>query len=140
MSAFIVLILRILLTIALYTFIAWALYTLWRDLKLQSMILAGRKIPTLTLRMEGHEGEVMRQFEKTEIFVGRSANSDFSVPDETVSATHARLTYHHNQWWVEDLRSTNGTFLNDERVYTQTVLIAGDELRVGKVVLLVSVG
>lgn len=139
MSAILVLILRIALVICLYTFLAWALYTLWRDLRLQSQMLAARKIPTLTLKSEDEENEQVKQFEKPEVLIGRDTLCDFCVSNETVSANHARLTYHHNQWWIEDLRSTNGTFLNDERIYTQTVLISGDDLRVGRVVLTVTI-
>ena len=140
MTAIIVLILRVLLVIGLYTFLAWALYTVWRDLTVQSQMLASRRIPTLTLTVEEGEGEHTLRFEKSEIIVGREPICDVVVSNDTVSASHARLTYHHNQWWVEDLHSTNGTFLNDERVYLQTVLISGDELRVGKVNLLVTFG
>jgi pSer/pThr/pTyr-binding forkhead associated (FHA) protein len=56
---------------------------------------------------------------------------DIPLPDETVSARHARLTYHHGQWWLEDLGSTNGTHLNDELLSVPTVLTSGDEIRCG---------
>jgi len=140
MTAILVLILRVLLVIGLYTFLAWALYTIWRDLTLQSQVLASRRVPTLALKIEEGEPEQTLRFEKNEVSIGREPTCDVPISNDTVSANHARLVYHHNQWWIEDLHSTNGTFLNDERVYVQTVLISGDELRVGKVILLVTFG
>ena len=74
---------------------------------------------------------ITQQFTTPEIIIGRDPSCELIVSDEMVSARHARLSYHNNQWWVEDLQSTNGTFLNDERVYTATVLIEGDELHCG---------
>jgi pSer/pThr/pTyr-binding forkhead associated (FHA) protein len=55
------------------------------------------------------------------------------LDDPTVSNTHARLSYHHGQWWLEDLRSTNGTFLNDEAVASPLVVTDGDVVRCGQV-------
>lgn len=140
MSAYIVLALRILLILGLYAFIGWSIYTLWRDLNLQSQVLTSRRIPQINLKMEDESQPAAQQFEKVEVLIGRDSNCDYCITHETVSATHARLSYHHSHWWIEDLRSTNGTFLNDERVFTQTVLISGDELRIGKVVVLVTIG
>ncbi|HHY87480.1 MAG TPA: FHA domain-containing protein [Chloroflexi bacterium] len=140
MSATIVLILRLLLVISLYAFIAWALITIWRDQRQQALLLASRRVPTLRLRVEEGETEKAQSFDKAEVLVGRDATCDFVLENETVSLHHARLVYHHNQWWVEDLQSTNGTFLNDERVYMQTVLISNDELRCGKVYINVTFG
>ncbi len=57
------------------------------------------------------------------------------MTDETISARHAMLSYHNNQWWVEDLGSTNGTYLNLLPVTTPTVLVGGDILMFGKVSL-----
>jgi len=67
--------------------------------------------------------------------IGRDPASEILVNHETVSNQHARLWYRNKQWWIEDLLSTNGTFLNDERIETPTILISGDEIRVGKVLL-----
>ena len=55
-----------------------------------------------------------------------------------ISARHAHLTYHHNQWWLEDLASTNGTLLNDIRITTPTVITSGDELQCGATRLFIS--
>ncbi|HEX7395100.1 MAG TPA: FHA domain-containing protein [Anaerolineaceae bacterium] len=135
MSAILVLVLRMLLVLALYAFLGWALFTIWRELRAQSLIVSTQRIPPITINWINNEGAVARQFNIPEIVAGRDPACDLVVPDEMVSARHARLSYHHNQWWVEDLQSTNGTFLNDERIYTATVLIEGDELRCGNLFL-----
>ena len=137
MSAVVVLIIRILLTISLYVFLGWALYTLWRDLQLSNQLITSRRIPAINITQIDSEEGVNQEFVSSEVIIGREASIDYVIPAETVSARHARLSYHHNQWWIEDRQSTNGTFLNDERVETPTVIISGDELRCGNVNLLV---
>ncbi|HWR66229.1 MAG TPA: FHA domain-containing protein [Bellilinea sp.] len=139
MSGIVVLILRIFLAAALYAFLGWALYTLWRDLRMQTLILAAQKTPTITLTRIGMDEFEPASFQKSEIFIGRELTSSLPIIDDTVSGQHARLAYRHNQWWVEDLKSTNGTFLNDEPVQTMTVLVSGDEIRVGQTVMKVEI-
>lgn len=140
MSGIILLILRILLAAALYTFLGWAVITIWRDLRAQGRSISAPEIPAISLSaLEQQRGGEMGPVENAEIIIGRSTSCDHSIVDETVSARHARLSYHHNQWWVEDLKSTNGTYLNDERVNVPTVMISGDELRCGQVRMLVAI-
>lgn len=132
MSGIIVLILRTLLVLSLYAFIGWMIYTIWQDLHINLAWISHKRIPTLQLRMAEVDAV---QFNNTEVVLGRDTNCEFQLEDDTVSGRHARLSHHHNQWWVEDLHSTNGTFINDERVETATVVTSGDELRCGQVVL-----
>lgn len=73
----------------------------------------------------------MRYFSQAEISIGRDPGCDIPIFDETISARHAQLTYHHNQWWLEDLTSTNGTRLNAARITTPTVITSGDEIQCG---------
>jgi pSer/pThr/pTyr-binding forkhead associated (FHA) protein len=69
--------------------------------------------------------------------VGRAGRADFVVDAALVSRVHCRLTSAPDgRLEVEDLKSTNGTWVNDRRV-TRAVLVAGDRLRVGRVELLV---
>lgn len=140
MTGIVVLILRIVLAVSLYGFLIWALYTLWNELRTNQHLLNAKKVPTLSVQIIDSEPEITRNFDISQILIGRDPTCDISLANELVSARHARLSYHHNQWWVEDLQSTNGTYLNDERVYTPTVLMAGDELRCGKTDLKISVG
>jgi len=132
MSAIIVFVLRVLLALALYVFIGWALYILWRELRAHSQIVTAQRIPPITVHWTENDEVLSQQFTQPEVIIGREQGCELPVSNEMVSARHARLSYHNNQWWVEDLQSTNGTYLNDERVYTSTVLIEGDELRCGK--------
>jgi len=66
--------------------------------------------------------------------VGRAPRADFIVDAALVSRLHCRLTATPVHLEVVDLKSTNGTFVNDKRVDKAT-LAAGDRLRVGRVEL-----
>ena len=63
--------------------------------------------------------------------VGRAPRADFVVDAPLVSRLHCRLTLQTDGLLVEDLESTNGTFVNGERV-TKLVMRSGDALRVGR--------
>ena len=130
MSELVVFALRVILAGLLYGFLGWGLVTIWRDLRAQSRFLSKPNIPPLLISKPGDE--TPQSFSIPELIIGRSGRSDYTITNETVSARHARLSYHHNQWWAEDLNSRNGTFLNDERLSVPTVIISGDELRCGK--------
>lgn len=71
--------------------------------------------------------------------VGRAPRADFIVDAALVSRLHCRLTASEGQIDVADLESTNGTFINGERVSHGT-LKDGDRLGVGRVQLLVTKG
>ncbi len=133
MAAVFFLIIRILLIVALYGFLAWALYTLYRDLRTAGTSVQARRAPAITLAITNTLEEQTRTFTNMEVLIGRSQSSSFPIRNETVSANHARLSYRQSQWWVEDLHSTNGTFLNEERITTPTVIMNQDDLRCGQV-------
>ncbi|RPJ29506.1 MAG: FHA domain-containing protein [Chloroflexi bacterium] len=135
MTATIVLILRLLLAIALYAFLGWALWTLLQEFKQQGDKLAVQRKPAITLYIKIERGkENVRRFLQSEIMIGRDPNCDLSFMDEALSAHHARLAHHHGQWWLEDLNSTNGTFLNREKLTTSAVVITGDQFKCGNTV------
>ena len=68
--------------------------------------------------------------------VGRAPRADFIVDAALVSRLHCRLTAAADALDVEDLSSTNGTYVNDKRV-TRAQIVSGDRLRVGRVELTV---
>ncbi|MHB8170054.1 MAG: FHA domain-containing protein [Thermincolia bacterium] len=67
------------------------------------------------------------------ITIGRESANDVRVEDSFASHEHARLFYHKGQYWLEDLGSTNGTFVNGQRIKDATVLLSGDRLKIGGV-------
>jgi pSer/pThr/pTyr-binding forkhead associated (FHA) protein len=69
--------------------------------------------------------------------IGRSTGADFIVEAPLVSRVHCRLTAGASELEVADLDSTNGTFVNGERVVERRTLKAGDRLGVGRVELIV---
>ena len=68
--------------------------------------------------------------------VGRAPRADFIVDAALVSRIHCRITAGNEALNVEDLSSTNGTFVNDRRIENGQ-LASGDRLRVGRVELTV---
>lgn len=135
----VVLILRVLMVVALYGFLIWMMVTIWSDLKFHSQILGQKKIPQIFLSMVDEPEAEKRSFSQNEVIIGREETCDVFIPDPVISGRHARLVYRNTHWWIEDLMSTNGTYLNDERVESPAILINGDELRIGKNILLIEI-
>ena len=139
MTGIVVFILRLLLAGALYAFLGWSIYTIWQDLRIHSTLLSSKQIPIIKLETTNKEEHLILELDLPEIIIGRDPNCEFSISDETISAKHAKLGYRQKQWWIEDLQSTNGTFLNEEEIKTPTVVISGDELRCGQVELSIQI-
>ncbi len=134
MSGTILLLLRIGMTFSLYAFMGWAFFFLWQNFKIESELLVSRKTPPLSLSFTDHKKKTkIKHFRNPEIILGRDPQSEVYLESETVSAHHARLSYHHGQWWLEDLQSTNGTTLNGEDVKTPTIIIGNDEIYCGEI-------
>lgn len=132
MTAIIFLVLRILLSICIYAFILVLFYYLWNENRLQGNFLSNRRIPSICLEIHADGSPDLSQyFDSDEISIGRDANCDVKLSDENVSNHHARLRYHHAQWWLEDLGSRNGTLLNDQPLLTPVVVMTGDEIKCG---------
>lgn len=71
-----------------------------------------------------------------ELTIGRAAGCSLCLPDDTyLSQMHARLFTEDGQAYLEDLGSTNGTWLNGERIAAVAIVDAGDRVQVGGTVL-----
>ncbi len=74
-----------------------------------------------------------------ELTIGRSPGCGVAMPDDIYASTlHARLFRRNDQLWVEDLGSTNGTFVNSEQIKQAARLGKGDLLQIGSTVFEVS--
>jgi pSer/pThr/pTyr-binding forkhead associated (FHA) protein len=78
----------------------------------------------------GREGETI-DLDVDVLTIGRSPHSDLFLDDVTVSRHHARVLRDEGGFWVEDLNSLNGTYVNRKRIEQQR-LFDGDELQIGK--------
>ena len=126
--------------VLLYLFIALAMLVLGGDLRRAAV---GPRVPRrsalgqVVLIDPGPTGlEAGKSFPLSAISsIGRSLRSVVSIDDEFLSAEHALLSWRENTWWIEDLESKNGTFLNGVRISRPVPVSQGDTIEVGRVVL-----
>lgn len=69
-----------------------------------------------------------------DISIGRGDNNTIVLPDQHVSSHHATITIRNEVMYLEDLNSTNGTYINDKRINGMVKLFSRDEVRVGTTV------
>jgi hypothetical protein len=142
------LVLKIAFLVLLYLFIWRIVRTASRDLRLpqESFILApsaaagvqasrpgpatGRLVVVKSADLQDGEGFELNSAQLT---IGRGNQNDISIAtDEYASARHARFEPRQDGVWVQDLGSTNGTFLNGTRLDRPRRLAQGDIVRVGE--------
>ena len=126
--------LRIGFLILVYAFFFFVARALWRDLR-AGVAGAGRALARLVV-MASPEGDPATG---TSIpldavnSIGRDVNNSIVIDDSFVSADHALLTFRGRAWYVEDRGSTNGTWLNGQRIDGLWPLGYGDEIQIGQV-------
>lgn len=74
-----------------------------------------------------------------ESVIGRSPSAHIRLPDDTVSAEHARIRWDGERSWIRDLSSTNGTTLRGRKLTEWTEVKAGDSIRLGTVEMSLSI-
>jgi predicted component of type VI protein secretion system len=77
------------------------------------------------------------ELQKEEIYIGREVNNDVVINDAEISRKHARLALRSGGYVLEDLGSTNGTFVNGERLMGPHMLRPGETIMLGENVSLV---
>jgi hypothetical protein len=96
----------------------------------------GGKAPRVVVVMDENGKRITSvRLEETPIQIGRSEASQLPLSDTYASSFHARIFPRDGAWYVEDLGSTNGTYLNQRRVSSPAEVRAGDRVRIGKTTL-----
>src|SRR4051812_16215397 len=72
--------------------------------------------------------------EEDEFTIGRDVKNNIVVDKDNVSRRHAKIVMRQGQFFVSDLGSTNGTYLNDEEVLEEKPLRSGDLVKVGSTI------
>lgn len=96
-------------------------------------------MPRLVLLSEGYTGRTYELKVET-TSVGRVADNAFEIPEASVSSHHAEILQRGTTVVVRDLNSTNGTFINGERVTGEATLKPGQILRLGTVEMRLEMG
>jgi pSer/pThr/pTyr-binding forkhead associated (FHA) protein len=90
----------------------------------------------ITVRSGPEPGKTF-PLEREEVFMGRDLANDITISDPEVSRRHARFIMQDDNVMLEDLGSTNGTFLNGERISTPQQLRPGDVITLGENIVMV---
>ena len=144
------LVLKLAFLVLLYLFIWRIVRSAARDLRLpqESMILApqqaaaagllgqpaGRELGRLVvLESPAVDGGTVYTLDAHALTMGRGSNNDVPLPtDEYASTRHARFEPRRDGIWIEDIGSTNGTFVNGIRLTRERKLAPGDVVRIGE--------
>lgn len=135
------LLLRILLIFLLYFFVFQVIRVISRELR----VAASRQTQTRSrwdelhgsLRVSNpgdsqlHPGETVTLDPVT--VIGRNRRATVYVDSSFVSAEHTQVSWDQGYWWVTDLQSTNGTYVNSYKIDGPTALSPGDHLEIGGV-------
>ena len=92
--------------------------------------------PHLLIFKEGPSAGKTYPLEGEEILIGREPDCTLQIDSPGISRRHARIIFQNNQFLLEDLGSSNGTFVNGERISGPQVLRNGDLISLGKLVQL----
>jgi hypothetical protein len=132
----ILLLLRLALVAVLYTFLATALWLLWRDLRVAPAISQQKgSSPARLVVVKGDSADLWPGEElplEPLTTLGRDQNNTIVLADTFASAWHARLARRDGGWWLEDLGSRNGTLLNELPIHGAVPLTAGDIIAIGR--------
>jgi pSer/pThr/pTyr-binding forkhead associated (FHA) protein len=137
-----------------YAFLALVYFFVFRAIRAVGMEIAGRrearrsstrsevraarslgKAPTVVVVKDDNGKKLGTHRLNTALQIGRADACHIKLNDTYASNFHARLYPENGAWHVEDLGSTNGTYLNRQRVSGAVELQAGDEVKIGKTTL-----
>ncbi len=133
-AALLVLTLRFGVIIVLYLIIVLVVLAIWRDMGRATPRprITGAHVAVIEGGASGmRPGELLPLLPVTAI--GRSPDSAIFLDDPSVAANHALLRFRQGRWWLEDLGSPSGTWLNRRPVETATPVDFGDTIVIGEV-------
>ncbi len=131
-------VLRLISAVLLLLFLAVLGWVMIQDMRLTAELIASRESPQGALRIMSTDSTLLAVGQKFDLMpvtgIGRAPDNTIIIEDEYASARHVLLTMRGKQWWLEDLNSSNGTFLNDQPVTRPVVISTGDNITIGTTV------
>jgi hypothetical protein len=95
----------------------------------------GRGTPTQVVVLDGPSAGDSAPLAQAPLLVGRGPDAAIRLDDDYVSTRHARIGWSGDTWYVEDLGSTNGTYVGTSRITQPSTVQLGSRIRVGKTTL-----
>ncbi len=137
--------LRFVFLALLYVFVFLVARTVYRELKpaparpatqkTSIRVTRGKRKARLVLA-DGKGSKKQASWELAgESVIGRAAECTISIADEFTSNQHAKIYQAEGRYYVEDLGSTNGTYVNGRRIHYPTELRGGDRIKIGRTVM-----
>lgn len=96
---------------------------------------AVRKGPTHLAVIEGGMRGTTLPLNETGVVLGRNPEATLVLSDDFASGRHARIYAESDGWYIDDLGSTNGTFIGNERIGEHVRVDAGTRIRIGQTIL-----
>lgn len=94
-----------------------------------------RTAPSYAIVTEGSNVGERADLAQAPLLIGRGTDAAIRLDDDYVSTRHARIAASGDQWFVEDLGSTNGTYVGSARISQPTTIALGTRVRVGKTII-----
>lgn len=94
-----------------------------------------RGAPTQVVVVEGSGTGIAASLDDLPILIGRGTDAAIRLDDDYVSTRHARIGLSGDTYYVEDLGSTNGTYIGSQRLTQATAVQLGTRIRIGKTTL-----
>ncbi len=139
MTAEIAFLLRILMVIFIFGFIYFCMNTIYRMLRSELETKDQYQVPAITFSFFENDLQEERRMSKSVFVMGRDPSCDLQIVDPTISIKHAQFSFHHSQWWIEDLESTNGSYLNEQPIFEPMIITDSDHLRCGRIMFTIKI-
>jgi hypothetical protein len=94
-----------------------------------------RGAPHKIVISQGNQAGTSASLDAGVVMIGRGADCQLILDDDYVSTRHARVAAVEEGHYVEDLGSTNGTYVNGQRITAPTMITLADTVRIGKTIM-----
>ncbi len=94
-----------------------------------------RGSPTHVMVVEGGNAGERADLDQAPLLIGRGNDAAIRLDDDYCSTRHARIASSGDEWFVEDLGSTNGTYVGTVRITQPTTMTLGTQVRIGNTIL-----
>lgn len=136
-AAVLILTLRLVLLALLYAFLGVVAWIIWRDLRTTATQAARATRAMARLFVEDGGDSELKPGESFNLIpvtaIGRDLSNTIVLSDPTISSQHTLISLREGRWWVEDMGSRNGTYVNGARVLRPLVVSPGDIIGIGRI-------